>query len=89
VNADDDKGLLSQYNVGGFPTIKIIYGSKVEDYNGPRTAKGVVDAALKAAKAKVEATLDGKSSGGGGGSSSSSGGSGGNEYLLPFLYALC
>jgi len=71
VNADEDKSLASQYNVRGFPTIKIIYGSKVEDYNGPRTARGLVDAALKAVKDKVDSTLGGKSSSGGGGSGSS------------------
>lgn len=65
VNADEDKGLLSQYSVQGFPTVKIIYGSKVEDYNGPRTARGLVDAALKVVKNKIDAQLGGKSSGGG------------------------
>ncbi len=73
VNGDDDKSLLSQYNVGGFPTIKIFYNGKNEDYSGPRTARGLVDAALKIVKNKVEASLSGKSSsssGGGGGGSS-------------------
>lgn len=75
VNADEDKGLGGRYNIRGFPTIKIIYGGKTEDYNGQRTAKGMVDAALRAAKDKVDAQLSGKSGGGGGGKSGGSGGS--------------
>lgn len=69
VNADEEQSLASQYNVRGFPTVKILYGSKVEDYNGPRSAQGLVDAALKVVRNKIDAQLGGKSSSGGGGSS--------------------
>jgi len=72
VNADDESSLGSQYNIKGFPTIKIFYGKKVEDFNGQRTSQGIIDAALKAVKSKVDAQAGGSSSGGGG----SSGGSG-------------
>ncbi|ORY55914.1 uncharacterized protein BCR38DRAFT_315530, partial [Pseudomassariella vexata] len=51
VNCDEDanKPLCGQFGVQGFPTIKIVRPGKkigkpmVEDYNGPRTAKGIVD----------------------------------------------
>jgi len=65
VNADVEKSLGSQYGIQGFPTIKIFHGKKVEDYNGGRTAKDIVDAALRAVRTKVEAQLGGKTSGGG------------------------
>ncbi|KAI0127117.1 hypothetical protein BJ170DRAFT_582905 [Xylariales sp. AK1849] len=51
VNCDEDenKALCGQFGVQGFPTIKIVRPGKkagkpvVEDYQGPRTAKGIVD----------------------------------------------
>merc|ERR1719244_2566886 len=48
---------------------------KPEDYNGQRTAQGLVDGALAAAKKFVQAKLGGKSGGssGGGGSNSNAG----------------
>lgn len=52
----------------GFPTIKIFDGKNVEDYNGPRTARGLADAALKAVQKKIDAQIGGKSNSGGGGS---------------------
>lgn len=58
-----------RFGVRGFPTIKI-FGSnknKPEDYNGGRTAQGLLEAALSAAKTKIYAQLGGKA----GGSSSS------------------
>ena len=70
VNADEHKSLGGQYGVQGFPTIKV-FGSnkkKPDDYNGQRTAQGIVDGALKAAKDKVESQMGGgkkKSSGSG------------------------
>ncbi|KAJ8684102.1 hypothetical protein QAD02_019894 [Eretmocerus hayati] len=62
VNADDHKSLASRYNVRGFPTIKIFGANpnKPEDYNGARTAAGLVDAALEAASQKARAALGGK-----------------------------
>ena len=64
VNADDHKDLGGRYGVRGFPTIKIFGANKnkPEDFNGARTAQGLVDAALQAAKAKVKASLGGGSS---------------------------
>ncbi|KKK17339.1 hypothetical protein ARAM_005287 [Aspergillus rambellii] len=54
VNCDEDanKPFCGQMGVQGFPTLKIITPSKkpgrprVEDYQGPRTAKGIVDAVV-------------------------------------------
>ena len=73
VNADEDsnKSLAGQYGVRGFPTIKIFGGNKKSptDFNGQRTAKGLIDAALSEIKKKVEG---GSSSGGSSGGSSKS-----------------
>merc|ERR1719493_668533 len=65
------KSLGGQYQVQGFPTIKIfgLNKNKPEDYQGERTAKGLVSGAMSAAQKFVQARL-GKSGGGGGGSSS-------------------
>lgn len=67
VNADDHKSLGSEYNIQGFPTIKIFGANKKkpEDYNGARSASSIVDAAINAATQKVRATLGGKKSSGG------------------------
>ncbi|KPI45367.1 putative protein disulfide-isomerase [Cyphellophora attinorum] len=54
INCDDDsnKPFCGQMGVQGFPTLKIVKpGTKrgkpvVEDYQGPRTAKGIVDAVV-------------------------------------------
>jgi protein disulfide-isomerase A6 len=64
VNADDHKDLGGRYGVRGFPTLKIFGANKnkPEDYNGARTAQGLVDAALQAVKSKVKASLGGGSS---------------------------
>ena len=47
VNADEEsnKPLLTEYNVGGFPTLKVFRskGSVVSDYKGPREADGIVE----------------------------------------------
>jgi len=74
VNADEHKDIGGQYGVRGFPTIKIFGGNKKkpEDYQGARTAEGIVNAALSAAKAKAKAALGGGSSGSSGGSSEGS-----------------
>lgn len=65
VNADEHKSLSSQYGVRGFPTVKIFGSdkSKPEDYNGPRTAEGLVDSGFKALRDKVNIQLGGKRSG--------------------------
>ncbi|KAJ5718934.1 uncharacterized protein N7483_010016 [Penicillium malachiteum] len=54
VNCDEDenKPFCGQMGVQGFPTLKIVTPSKkagrphVQDYQGPRTAKGIVDAVV-------------------------------------------
>ncbi|CEL06248.1 Putative PDI related protein A (PrpA) [Aspergillus calidoustus] len=54
VNCDDEanKPFCGQMGIQGFPTLKIVTPSKkpgkprVEDYQGPRTAKGIVDAVV-------------------------------------------
>lgn len=80
VNADEHKELGGKFGVRGFPTIKLFGTNKQKpsDFNGARTAQGLVDAALAEVKAKVKQQLNGGSSSGGGGSSSS-GGSGGKS----------
>jgi protein disulfide-isomerase A1 len=43
VDADSHKSLAEKYGVSGYPTIKIFKkGSKEQDYDGPREAKGIV-----------------------------------------------
>jgi len=80
VNADEHRSLGGQYGVQGFPTIKIfgLDKNKPEDYQGQRTAQGLVDGAMTAAKKVVQAKLGGKggSSGGGGSSSNNNAGPG-------------
>ncbi|KAJ5934137.1 hypothetical protein N7466_003684 [Penicillium verhagenii] len=54
INCDDDenKPFCGQMGVQGFPTLKIVTPSnkpgkpRVEDYQGPRSAKGIVDAVV-------------------------------------------
>jgi len=74
VNADEHRSLGGQYGVQGFPTIKIfgLDKKKPEDFNGQRTAQGLADGAMAAAKKVVSARLGGKSGGSGGGSSGGS-----------------
>lgn len=47
VNANEEKNkpLASEYEIKGFPTIKILRygGSVVQDYKGPREADGIVE----------------------------------------------
>jgi protein disulfide-isomerase A6 len=60
--------LCGQYNVHGFPTIKIFGsgldsgsgsgGETPEDYNGERTANGIVQAAQRAAMRVVQVDND-------------------------------
>jgi len=78
VNADEHRSLGGQFGVQGFPTIKVFGANKKkpEDYNGQRTAQGMVDAGLAAAKKLAQAQLGGKSSGGGGSSSNANAGPG-------------
>ncbi|XP_045481715.1 protein disulfide-isomerase A6 homolog [Harmonia axyridis] len=56
VNADEHKSLGGRFNVRGFPTVKIFSTNKYspEEFNGQRTAQGLIDAALSAIKSKVK-----------------------------------
>lgn len=82
MNVDEHKSLGGQYNVKGFPTVKVFGAdkSKPEDYTGPRTAQGLVDAGFDALRNKVSAQMPGKKSGG----SSSSG-----KKVICFWEFLC
>ena len=77
VDCDVHKSICGQFGVRGFPTIKVFGANKgsPEDYQGDRTAAGIVQVAQKAAQKIVQDRLGGKSSGGssGGGSKSGSG----------------
>jgi len=81
VNADEHRSLGGQYGVQGFPTIKVfgLDKNKPEDFQGQRTAQGLVDGAMTAAKKVVQAKLGGKS----GGSSGGGGGGGSNNNAGP------
>ncbi|RDW70847.1 putative disulfide isomerase [Aspergillus mulundensis] len=66
INCDDDanKPFCGQMGVQGFPTLKIVTPSKkagkprVEDYQGPRTAKGIVDAVAERIPNHVKRVTD-------------------------------
>lgn len=75
VNADEHRSLGGEYQVKGFPTIKIFGANKKspDDFVGERTSKGLIEAGLNAAKKLVESRAGGKSSGGGGGQRTKSG----------------
>nr|DAZ86369.1 TPA_inf: venom-related protein PDI [Conus ebraeus] len=75
VNADEHNALGGQYGVRGFPTIKFFGQDKFnpQDYQGQRTAQGIVDFSINQAKSVASARLSGKKSGD---SKSKSGGSG-------------
>lgn len=81
VDADQHKSLGGQFGVQGFPTIKIFGANKrsPSDYNGARTAQGIVDSALTEVKNKVKAALGGGTSSSGGDKKSSDSGSKGNK----------
>lgn len=78
VDADQHKSLGGQFGVQGFPTIKVFGANKrsPSDFNGQRTAQGIVDAALNEVKSKVKAAMSG---GGSGDRKSSDSGSKGNK----------
>lgn len=65
VNVDEHKSLGGQYGVKSFPTVKIFGANKhkPDDYNGPRTAQGLVDAGFDALRSKVSGQMSGKKSG--------------------------
>lgn len=77
VDMDVHQSVGGPYNIRGFPTIKIFGGNKnsPQDYNGQRTAQGIVNSALDAVRSAVNDRLSGR--GGGrrsGGSGRSQGG---------------
>lgn len=76
VDADEHQSLGGQFGVKGFPTIKVFGANKnsPEDYNGQRSAQGIVDSALAKLKSLVNDRLSGKGGSGGG-----SGGGGGSK----------
>ncbi|TYZ50783.1 hypothetical protein PybrP1_012749 [[Pythium] brassicae (nom. inval.)] len=61
VDCDKHKELASQFGVQGFPTIKIFGDDKKKptDYQGQRTAQGIVDAAIAETRKIVKARLAG------------------------------
>ena len=62
VDADQHQSLAGQFGVRGFPTIKVFGANKKkpEDFNGARSAQGLTEAGLKAAKDMVNARIGGK-----------------------------
>mmetsp|Transcript_11091 Transcript_11091/g.23921 ORF Transcript_11091/g.23921 Transcript_11091/m.23921 type:complete len:457 (+) Transcript_11091:59-1429(+) len=81
VNADEHKSLGGEYQIQGFPTIKLLYVEngqiKSTDYQGGRTAKDIVSFVMDKAKSFALKRLGEKSSGGSGGSKGGS--KGGNK----------
>jgi len=65
---ETNKPLCGQYGIQGFPTIKVFGANKNKptDYNGQRTAQGIVDNALRTVKDVVNARMGGGSGGSGG-----------------------
>ena len=62
VDADQHQSLAGQFGVRGFPTIKVFGANKrkPEDYNGDRSARGLVDGGIRAAKDMVNARMGGR-----------------------------
>ena len=58
MNADEHKSLGGRFGVQGFPTLKIFGANKNKptDYQGDRTAAGMVDAAFKELRVKTKDT---------------------------------
>jgi protein disulfide-isomerase A6 len=79
IDCDQHKSLCGQYDVKGFPTIKVFGNNKKKpsDYQGARTTVGIVQEAQKIAQQIVTERMGGKSSSGGGGGGG--GGSGGDK----------
>lgn len=62
VDADKYKSLAVRFSISGFPTVKIFVDKRnPTDYSGPRTAKGIADAAINAIREKVSFALSGGS----------------------------
>jgi len=69
VDASEHQSLGSRFNVQGFPTVKIFGSNKASpvDYNGQRTARGLIDTGFDHLKRMIDSRVGG---GGGGGSKS-------------------
>ncbi|KAM4041854.1 protein disulfide-isomerase A6 [Anomaloglossus baeobatrachus] len=69
VDCDQHKAIAGQYEIRGFPTIKIFGANKnkPDDYQGGRTSEAIVDGALNALRSLVKDRLSGRGGGGGGG----------------------
>ncbi|XP_065218856.1 protein disulfide-isomerase A6 homolog [Planococcus citri] len=62
VDADKYKSLAARFSISGFPTVKVFVDKKhPSDYNGPRSAKGIADAAVNGIREKVNSALSGGS----------------------------
>ncbi|CAD5117400.1 DgyrCDS6173 [Dimorphilus gyrociliatus] len=81
VDMDKHQSVGGPYNVRGFPTIKVFGANKnsPSDYNGARSASGLVDAALNGLRQITSARLSGRGGSSGGGSGSRGGSSGGSK----------
>lgn len=79
VDATAHSSLAAQFGVQGYPTIKIFGAdkSKPSDFNGQRTASGIVEAVMKEVGATVNRRMGRKASSSGSGSGSGSGSSNG------------
>lgn len=44
-NEEANRGIVNEYDIKGFPTIKILRngGKSIQEYKGPREADGIVD----------------------------------------------
>ncbi|CAN0428597.1 unnamed protein product, partial [Phaeothamnion confervicola] len=96
VDATQAGGLAQKYGVQGYPSIKVFGADKRSptDYNGPRTADGIVGEALSAVRTLVKSRQQGKAKPkkegesskakdrkSGGGSGSKGGGKGGSDVI--------
>lgn len=68
---ESNKPLCGQYGVQGFPTLKVFGANKNKpvDYQGARSAEGIIASTLRAVKDMVDERIGGRSSGGGSGGS--------------------
>jgi len=85
VDADQHKSLGGQFEVRGFPTIKLFGENKKkpEDFNGGRTADAIVEFALQAAQKLAKKRLKGgASSSGSGRKQEKKSGSGGKDEVV-------
>ncbi|CAI9540244.1 unnamed protein product [Staurois parvus] len=83
VDTDQHQSLGGQYEIRGFPTIKIFGANKnkPENYQGARTAEAIVDAALSAIRSLAKDRLNGRD-GGQDYKHSSGSGSGGKKEVI-------